>query len=258
MGFCGGCSKALLIIFNLIFWLSGAAILGVGVWMIVDKNIGSYFEVLNLDTHDQFYKYSAYILIAFGVFVFLVGFCGCCGAIRGSKCLLGFYIFFLIIILLGEAAAGILMIVYKLEVEKKLDATLKKSITEQYGESTTITDAWNVVQVQLECCGGLGPNDYNGSKYDDKQSMILPPSCCVLTNKDKAFEDPNSALPVNATLCLEMQGEYHTKGCKEGLKDWAAKHIGILIGVAIGIAALQIIGIVCACCLCCRLRKEVD
>jgi len=57
--------------------------------MIVDKNIGSYFEVLNIDTHDQFFRYAAYILIAFGVFVFLVGFCGCCGAIRGSKCLLG-------------------------------------------------------------------------------------------------------------------------------------------------------------------------
>lgn len=57
--------------------------------MIVDKNIGSYFEVLNIDTHDKFFRYAAYILIAFGVFVFLVGFCGCCGAIRGSKCLLG-------------------------------------------------------------------------------------------------------------------------------------------------------------------------
>ena len=58
--------------------------------MIADKNISSYFEVLNLDTHDQYFKYSSYILIAFGIFVFLVGFCGCCGAIRGSKCLLGF------------------------------------------------------------------------------------------------------------------------------------------------------------------------
>ena len=31
----------------------------------------------------------AYILIGVGVFIFIVGFFGCCGAIRESKCMLG-------------------------------------------------------------------------------------------------------------------------------------------------------------------------
>jgi len=35
---------------------SAAAIMGVGVWMIVDKNISSYFEVLTLDTEDPYFK----------------------------------------------------------------------------------------------------------------------------------------------------------------------------------------------------------
>ena len=77
-------------VFIFYFQLSGAAILAIGIWMIADKNIGSYFEVLNIDSNDHYFRYSSIILIAFGVFVFLVGFCGCCGAIRGSKCLLGF------------------------------------------------------------------------------------------------------------------------------------------------------------------------
>ena len=70
--------------------MSGAAILGIGVWFLADKNVSSYFTVVQLDTDDLYFKLSSYILIGFGGFVFLVGFCGCCGAIRGSKCLLGF------------------------------------------------------------------------------------------------------------------------------------------------------------------------
>jgi len=166
MGFCGGCAKALLIVFNFIFWLAGAAVLGVGVWMIVDKNIGSYFDIVNIDTHDKYFRYSAYMFIAFGVFVLLVGFCGCCGAIRGSKCLLGLYIFFLFLIFSGLLAAGVLMIVFKVQLESKLLSTLKKSIATEYHKSTTITDAWNIAQIQMDCCGGAGPTDYNNSYFE--------------------------------------------------------------------------------------------
>lgn len=258
MGFCGGCAKALLIIFNFIFWLSGAAILGVGIWMIVDKNIASYFEVVNLDSHDKFFRYSAYILIAFGIFVFLVGFCGCCGAIRGSKCLLGMYVFFLVLIFAGELAAGILMIVYKVKIEEKLDNTLKESIQSKYGESTTITDAWDIVQIQLDCCGGMDPGDYKYSKFDNNSNTVLPKSCCVLSNKAKAEENPKEAVAQNYSECVNMTSinYYHTQGCKQGLLDWAKKHSAVLIGVGIGIACLQIFGVVAALCLCRQLNKE--
>lgn len=75
--------------------LSGAALLGVGIWFKVDKNINSYFDVVDVDTQDPYFDYAVYVLIGFGAFVFLVGFCGCCGAIRESKCLLGFVSFLL-------------------------------------------------------------------------------------------------------------------------------------------------------------------
>ncbi|XP_052799957.1 CD82 antigen-like [Mya arenaria] len=258
MGFCGGCFKALLIFFNIIFWLSGAAILGVGVWMIVDKNINSYFDVLNVDTHDQYFKYAAYMLIAFGVFVFLVGFFGCCGAIRGSKCLLGLYIFCLVLVFAGEIAAGVISIIYKSEVEKKVDDTLKNSIKEKYSVSTTITEAWDVVQIQLDCCGGLSPEDYTGSKFAERNTtQLIPPSCCVLTNKNEAEEKPRSAIAKNATACMEKEADYyHEKGCKEGLIDWAKMHTAILIGVAMGIGAIQIFGLVIAICLCRQVDRE--
>ena len=65
------------------------AVLSVGIWVLVDPNIQDYVDVINT-TDEQYFKNVAYLLIALGSFVFLVGFCGCCGAIRKSKCLLGF------------------------------------------------------------------------------------------------------------------------------------------------------------------------
>lgn len=226
--------------------------------MIVDKNIASYFEVLNIDTHDKFFRYTAYLLIAFGVFVFLVGFCGCCGAIRGSKCLLGMYIFFLVLIFAGEIAAGVLAIIYKVKIEEKVESTLEKSIKEKYGPSgsATITEAWDFVQIQLECCGGKGPNDYNGSTFAKDPNKQIPLSCCVLTNKKDAYDSPDKATSVNITECQTKQSEYHTKGCKDSLINWANKHTGILIGVAIGIGSLQLFGIIVAACLCRQVDRE--
>lgn len=259
MGFCGSCARALLIFFNFIFWLSGATILGIGIWMVVDKNIGIYFKVLQLDVTDQFFKISAYILIAFGVFVFLVGFCGCCGAIRRSKCLLGMYIFFLVLIFAGELAAGIVMIINKVKIENQIDTTLKKSITEIYNESSTITEAWDIVQIQLGCCGSTGAVDYNNSKFETSNPEFkIPLSCCVLTNKNVAKNDPWKAEAKNKTLCMneEVIGFYHEQGCKDGLLNWAKSHSAILIGIGIGIACLQIFGILVAIVLCRQVDRE--
>lgn len=226
--------------------------------MIADKNIGSYFEVLNLDTHDQYFKYASYILIAFGVFVFLVGFCGCCGAIRSSKCLLGMYIFFLFIIFAGELAAGVLMIIYRVQVEDKVDSLLKESVKEKYSAYTSITDAWNVVQIQMDCCGGLGPDDYMYSFYDNNTNSELPRSCCKLSNRDAAVENPNLAMPLDPVGCQNKTDttKFWQDGCKGELLDWAKSHTAILIGVGIGIACIQIFGMVFAIILCRQIYKD--
>ncbi|XP_076451071.1 CD9 antigen-like [Babylonia areolata] len=242
---CGtSCARLLLISFNFIFWLSGVAILGVGIWILVDPNLQDYLDVIHV-SDEEYFKKAAYILLAFGAFVFLVGFCGCCGAIRNSKCLLGFYIFFLVIVFAGELAAGILAAVYKDEIIKEFDEGLAKTIKNDY---ETSAGPWDAVQKELECCGGLGPSDYDNSTWQNAQSnnAKIPLSCCVLSNDQ----------PVNAANCQSLSSDFHQKGCKDQLVDWVEDHSVILIGVGCGIAALQIFGLVFAICLCRSLNRE--
>lgn len=249
MAGCGAsCARILLIAFNFIFWLSGVAILGVGIWILADPNLQDYIEVIH-SKDEQYFRNAAYILIAFGAFIFLVGFCGCCGAIRNSKCLLGFYIFFLVLVFAGELAAGILAAVYKDEIINKFDQELTESIRKDYKNNPS---SWDAVQNELKCCGGIGPNDYDNSTWQDAQTdpqIKIPTSCCTLADNGN---------PLEKASCQAKQGltNYHSEGCKEKLKSWVEDHSVILIGVGCGIAALQIFGLVFAICLCRSIDQE--
>lgn len=70
--------------------LAGCAILGVGIWVKVDS--GSIFRFLgkieNAPKELSYVLNVGYLLIALGALLLIIGFLGCCGAIRESKCML--------------------------------------------------------------------------------------------------------------------------------------------------------------------------
>lgn len=251
MGCCASMSRCFLIFFNFIFWLCGAAVLGIGIWFLVDEDISSRIEIVNIDSGDQYFKYAAYLFIAFGAFVFIVGFAGMCGAVRGSKCLLGFYIFFVLIIIFAEIAAAVLLILYRVEVEDNIVTLLQKNIKEKYNAEQSVRTGWDITQIEFECCGAVGPTDY------ENVTTTVPKTCCVLTDKDAALKDPSTAAASDQTKCNAKEANFiHSNGCKDSLKDWAMKHSAIIFGVGIGIAVLEIISIVWACCYCRNIGKE--
>ena len=69
--------------------LAGAAILAIGVWMLVDDTIVDKLELIKVVSEDDMLQTAAIILCAVGGFALIVALLGCCGAIRKSKCLLG-------------------------------------------------------------------------------------------------------------------------------------------------------------------------
>uniref|UniRef100_A0A8C2ZJN6 Tetraspanin 2b n=1 Tax=Cyclopterus lumpus TaxID=8103 RepID=A0A8C2ZJN6_CYCLU len=98
------CVKYLLFVFNFIFWLMGSFVLAVGLWLRFDPETVS---LLNGDKAPDTFFIGVYILISAGSMVMLVGFFGCCGAVRESQCLLGSFFACLLIIFGAEVAAGV-------------------------------------------------------------------------------------------------------------------------------------------------------
>ena len=67
------------------FQLAGGGVLAIGIWMKIDKTIVNYLHVVNIHESDPLIDHAGLIFIVVGVLVFVVGFVGCCGAIRNSQ-----------------------------------------------------------------------------------------------------------------------------------------------------------------------------
>nr|XP_020468947.1 CD9 antigen-like isoform X3 [Monopterus albus] len=80
------CVKYALFIFNFICWLAGSGVLAVGLWLRFDSRTSGLMDVQ--DSPSVFVT-GVYILIAAGALMMIVGFLGCCGAIKESPCMLG-------------------------------------------------------------------------------------------------------------------------------------------------------------------------
>ena len=65
-----------------LFQLCGAVVLGVGIWMAIDRNFMN--EIIGTDL----YIASLYMILIFGGIIFFISFLGCCGAITENKFLL--------------------------------------------------------------------------------------------------------------------------------------------------------------------------
>uniref|UniRef100_A0A672TCR9 CD81 protein-like n=1 Tax=Sinocyclocheilus grahami TaxID=75366 RepID=A0A672TCR9_SINGR len=110
------CVKYLLFVFNFIFWLMGSLVLAVGLWLRLDPNTVSLLGEGGPDT----FFIGVYILIAAGGLVMLVGFFGCCGAVRESQCLLGLFFACLLVIFGAEVAAGVFGFLSRDEIIKEI------------------------------------------------------------------------------------------------------------------------------------------
>lgn len=259
--------KYLLFIFNVIFFLSGAALLALGLWMLLDPNFNDYIDVVSIDDSNPYVAAAIYMLIGIGAFIFLVGFLGCCGACKESPCMLCTYVILLVVVLLAELAVGVLIIVNDQslgkEIEEHMIKTAREDVEDKYDEDMSpITASWNAMQVNLKCCGGAGYKDYrkNPNFGISLQNLArpVPKTCCVLEEDGK---DPKNPQPVSETICMaealvnltENTKHLYVKGCYDELLVWFDTNKIILVCVAFGVALLQIFGIIFACCV----RKEV-
>lgn len=232
------CIKTLLFVFNFIFWLAGAAILGIGIWTEIDP--GQFDAFLG----NSGYSLPAKILMAAGAFVMVIGFLGCWGAIKESRPLLGMFFACLFLIFAAEAVAGILGFLYRDKVDEEITNRLSDEVKMNYGVKIDSTTNQNVdnLQIRLECCGASNYTDWMESKWrDNNPGKVAPLSCC----RESA---------INTTTCNKPGSlEIHTKGCVEGLKDFVNNHLLILGVIAVSISAIQLLGMIFSCCLFCSI-----
>ncbi|XP_014666148.1 PREDICTED: tetraspanin-9-like [Priapulus caudatus] len=179
---CGAaCAKMLLFVFNFVFWLSGAGLIAVGIWFLVAEENAYILEILGTSSDDELMTVAAWAVIGIGVLVFVIGFLGCCGAIKESKCMLITYFICLLIILVAEVGAGVMAVVYKDSITEFMDKEIPDSLKTSYKDPTmnSYTEAWDWMQVTLECCGTTALRTTAVKHLLVRMKIRLPVTCLI-------------------------------------------------------------------------------
>jgi CD9 antigen len=206
--------------FNFLYWLSGCIILGVGIWLRVDE---SAQEFVSKASRIDIINTLSYALMIIGFIIMLIGFLGCCGAVRESQCMLATFfvvLFILFAILLGF---GIWAAVEKDKFKDYTRDNLKTAVNNYYkdDEYSTLMD---YVQNFFKCCGHTNGN------MDYAVVGNIPSSCHT---------------------------DSYRKPCSSAFNNWIESKLVVIAGIAIGFAIQMLLGMIFSMLLCCAIRDQV-
>ncbi|XP_045491544.1 CD63 antigen-like [Colias croceus] len=229
------CVKYLLFSFNLLFAITGLIILIVG----AKSEINAY-PYVNL-TDESFYTSAPVILIIVGLIVFIVAFFGCCGAVKENHCMIVTFSVFLLMIFIAELAVGIAGYVKHQDLETSIVRSLNESL-KHYSTDTDIQKNYDIIQTDLQCCGIYGPGDWANN------SLPIPSSCCAA--REIADNKPAECTPASP--------DFHNAGCLDNILIHL-KEVALVLGsVGMGIAFVQLLGVIFACSLARSIRSQYE
>ncbi|XP_061619067.1 tetraspanin-5-like isoform X2 [Phyllopteryx taeniolatus] len=235
------CIKYFIFGFNILFWLLGMALVGIGLWAWSEKgvlsNISSITDLGGLDP--------VWLFMVVGGVMFILGFAGCIGALRENTFLLKFFSVFLGIIFFLELTAGILAFVFKDWIKDQLNLFINNNIR-AYRDDIDLQNLIDFTQEYWECCGAFGADDWNLNIYfnctdtnPSREKCGVPFSCCT---KDPAEDVINTqcGYDVRAKSDSEQKDYINVKGCVPQFEKWLQDNLTLVAGIFIGVALLQV------------------
>lgn len=238
------CVKYLLFAFNLVFAISGLALIVIG--GIIQGLYSQYLDFLG----DKFFN-TPVLLVVVGCLIFIVTFFGCCGAIKEHYCMTMTFSVLLAFIFLLEFGAGIAAYMLRSDVDNIITENMEKAL-QFYGSEghDGVTKTWDVVQHELGCCGSEEYKDWKNTTFGTAGNSV-PESCC-LTDADGCGKGILDDEPEEAAKLI------YTVGCKDGFEKLIEGKVAYIGSVGIGIALIQVIGVICACCLARSIRSAYE
>ncbi|KAG9489802.1 hypothetical protein GDO78_005635 [Eleutherodactylus coqui] len=174
--------KYLLFFFNTLFWVISMVMVAIGVYARLMKHAEAAMACLAVDP--------ALLLIAVGVLMFLITFCGCIGSLRENICLLQAFSICLTLVFLLQLAAGIVGFVFSDKARGKVSEVIKNAIV-HYRDDLDLQNLIDFGQREFNCCGGISYKDWSQNIYFNCTSenrsgerCSVPYSCCLYSEDE--------------------------------------------------------------------------
>ncbi|XP_022368081.1 tetraspanin-3 isoform X1 [Lutra lutra] len=240
MGQCGiTSSKTVLVFLNLIFWGAAGILCYVGAYVFITyDDYDHFFE-------DVYTLIPAVVIIAVGALLFIIGLIGCCATIRESRCGLATFVIILLLVFVTEVVVVVLGYVYRAKVENEVDRSIQKVYKTYNGTNPDAASrAIDYVQRQLHCCGIHNYSDWeNTDWFKETKNQSVPLSCCR-----------ESASSCNGSLA--HPSDLYAEGCEALVVKKLQEIMMHVIWAALAFAAIQLLGMLCACIVLCRRSRD--
>uniref|UniRef100_A0A2M4AUK4 Tetraspanin n=2 Tax=Anopheles triannulatus TaxID=58253 RepID=A0A2M4AUK4_9DIPT len=225
------CVRYLVFFFNFLFAITG------GIVVITGTVIQSYYYHYSNFVGESFWT-APIVLIVIGSIIFVVACFGCCGAAKESPCMIITFSIFLGVVFLVEIGIGVAGYYKHEQLSGILEKGFNKTL-ESYPNDKGAQEAWNLVQSEMQCCGINGPEDWEPIYKND----TVPRACC-------------HRMPVGVNKCTREYAS--TEGCFSKLSNFLGSKSLILAGIGIGLAIVQLIAVLLACCLYGSFRRQYE
>ena len=237
MGFCGSMFKSLLFLINLLFFLVGCSIIGLGTFVTLktEEYEGFFHDGFNTSDLKSALVLPSSIFITVGVLITVISFLGCCAVCQDSKCMMYSFAIIIFVILIAQIAVAVVMFLYKDKAYKKVSDGLTEGLKGYGINDTAITTAWDNIQEDFKCCGVKNANDWTNTTFGKMNPDKAPDSCCEIVKKGCG----DGKLPKGTGL--------NSKGCLEKFDEFVESHVNMIGGVGIGLFLFQLIMVIVAC-----------
>lgn len=262
--------SVLLIVFNILLFLIGLALAGIGVWSVVDKVYVA--DVIG----DDLFSAASYLLILGGVIVLAISVVGICAVRKERRLLVIVYFVLLLVIFVVILLAAILAVAFKSELEEEMVDAMRDSLVKGYGSDSGITQSWDRLQSDLHCCGVreviggavVSPGDntersrqdswllfrrtrwYQAAREQEIEPVeIVPASCCVYDSKIRGYIDQTKCQTWELGPPGNLKSGYNNnallyRGCYEQAQGFLGEQADILVACAFAFAFTMIGGLV--------------
>ncbi|XP_059920370.1 leukocyte surface antigen CD53-like [Gadus macrocephalus] len=222
---CLKCLKYVMCAFNFLFFISGAIMLGFGVYL-------TCYQTNSLLDSMQFLT-AANLLLVSGIIVTCVSFLGFIGALKENRCFLLTFFILLLILMLVELTVACLLLTYGSEIDTLLEKELNTGLQNEKKMNSTKTDLksdWNLVQKTFRCCGVNNSSDWG---------VQVPQSCC---KNDPCLPSPKDP--------------FYEQGCLRALQTWFENNF-LITGIAvIVLCVVEVLGMCIAMTLFCHISSS--
>ncbi|XP_049588087.1 tetraspanin-1 isoform X1 [Syngnathus scovelli] len=243
-------AKVVMVLFNLLILVSGLTLLVMAIWASVDG--ASHLQILGpFSSQSMQHVNVAHFYMAIGALLVLLAFLGCCGAHKGSKCLLLTFFSIILIIVIAEVAAAAVALAYSSFVSyphQRCHSLPPSSLGSFTSKQKPLANAERDHACLVTQSFDSHPAVANDQFFFSQAKRILRAWASPALHKQYAG---NAVLtkPCNATM---------TEGCFEQILQSLTEHANIVGGIAAGIAILEIAALMVSMYLYCHMDKRVS